>query len=255
MQNNPDGTGRGYIKLLKKKGIVPLRGAFFTKPNRGHPDCGIYATLTLADGSARGEPLPKLVSFHRPSQNDGMLDPAAFNPAWITLSIAMSSEADPLSVPEVQQLGRLDSNLAAQERLALEVFRTRQSNDDTLRHGFLIGDILGGSWLWVLGAYEVFRRAKNRREGVTATPEFASLNEQISEIRIVLAKREARSNGKVKQLPGALFSPEGAVGWRYWDRHGHEQRFYRATFAAAWLASAPTLHAAALSHSSNGRAQ
>ena len=60
------------------------------------------------------------------------------------------------------------------------------------------------SWLWVLGAYEVFRRAKNRGGGLVRDPTFQSLNGEISEIRMVLAKQEARFRSDLKQVPKIL---------------------------------------------------
>ena len=175
-----------------------------------------------------------------------MLEFAPFPAAWIKLSVAMSSADDPLSMPEVQQLGRLNETLLIKEAQGTKLFRAQQNPDDMLHHGFLMDEVRAASWLWVLGAYEVFRRAKNRRHGVIGAPEFNRLNEAISEIRIVLAKREARgSNGKIRQLPAAILGADGAVGWAYWDRGGQRQLFFRAHFAALWIAAADSLLQAA----------
>lgn len=171
-----------------------------------------------------------------------MIDMGADAKKWVTLSVAMSSRDDPLSMPEVQQLCRMNAGLVLHERQSLVAHQSATTDEQRLAHGALLLDLLAGSWLWVLGAYEVFRRAKNRGGPLVTLPEFVSLNEQISEIRIVLAKREARSSGgRVRQIPGTLMLADGSMGWRYWDRRKQERQFFRAPFAREWLQAAEVM--------------
>ena len=170
------------------------------------------------------------------------MDDVALNrKAWVTLSVAMASRDDPMSMPEVQQLCGLNAQLIMCERRFAASVRPDQTPDEALRHSFELNDILAASWLWVLGAYEVFRRAKHRRGPLADASEFHALNEAISEIRIVLAKREARANKKVRQVPQVLLAQDGSVGWGFWDRRLQHRQFFRAHFARDWIAQADRL--------------
>jgi hypothetical protein len=157
--------------------------------------------------------------------------------AWVKLSVVMSAKDDPLSMPEVQQLCALDLQLCEQEARLAPFVGASLPDTDALAVSFQLTEIGALSWLWVLGAYEVFRRAKNRGGGFLQGTELHSLNEQISEIRIVLAKRCARANDKVRQMPKILLSRDGAVGWGFWDRRLNERQFFRAPFAERWITS------------------
>lgn len=151
---------------------------------------------------------------------------------WVKLSVAMSSVQDTMAMVETQYLCRLNSRLNGLEVALLPL-------DDTDIHGHLLQgerltEIAGQSWLWVLGAYEVFRRAKTR---LGVQPEFKVLSDEISEIRMVLAKQEARSaKPDTWQRPKHIMTTaDRAFGWGYWNRCREECQFIRAEFAARWL--------------------
>lgn len=170
----------------------------------------------------------------------GLLDGMTNNlRRWVNLSVVMASRDDPMSMPEVQALGRLNDQLVFEER-NMEAFRVNSGRDTALQleHAMWLTDAHARSWLWVLGAYEVFRRSKNRKGPLCSVPEFLELNKEIIEIRIVLAKREAHTDPSVRQIPKSLIDETGSLGWGYWDRRVMERQFFRARFASQWLASA-----------------
>ena len=163
-----------------------------------------------------------------------MLPATSEGEAWVRLSVMFSSKDDPLSMPEVQQLGSLSLELSERERrLSVELAEATSPWSGYLTE---IGAL---SWLWVFGAYEVFRRAKNRDGALAEHTTFRFLNDEISEIRIALAKREARFNSAVKHLPKHIW--DNGFGWIYRDRRLHERQFFRTKFAERWVEAAYTL--------------
>lgn len=145
------------------------------------------------------------------------------SPAWVAVSVAMSSATNPIIMPEVQMLCRLNGTLVERELAFDKAF----SIDLT--------DIASESWLWVLGAYEGFRRTKNEQR-LARDEVFLGLCNEISEIRIVLAKGEARGNDRVKQIAQPVQTQSGHYGWVYLDRRTQPKQFVRASFAERWIA-------------------
>jgi hypothetical protein len=85
--------------------------------------------------------------------------------AWVKLSVVMSAKYDPLSMPEVQQLCALNLQLCEREARLAPLVGASLPDTDALAVSFQFTEIGALSWLWVLGAYEVFRRAKHRGHG------------------------------------------------------------------------------------------
>jgi hypothetical protein len=90
--------------------------------------------------------------------------------AWVSLSVAMASKDDPLSMPEVQQLCALNLQLREREARLAAIRRVPLPGPQMLTASVELTEIGALSWLWVLGAYEVFRRAKNRGGGLVRDP-------------------------------------------------------------------------------------
>jgi hypothetical protein len=151
---------------------------------------------------------------------------------WVRLSMAMASIRDTMAMVEVQFLCRLNFQLTCLEArlMSPEDFDANPDMSQAER----LAEVGGQSWLWVLGAYEVFRRAKTR---IGSHPAFTLLSNEISEIRMVLAKQEARSaKPDTWQRPKHLLTAgTHSYGWGYWNRHGDECKFIRADFAKCWL--------------------
>jgi hypothetical protein len=101
-------------------------------------------------------------------------------------------------------------------------------------------NIVAESWLWVLGAYEVCRRAKYR---FGSNKNFTMLAGDLKEIRIVLAKGEAANTEKnpIKQVPKFIMNSHYQVGWQYWRKGYQTRRFIRADFAEAWISWGATM--------------
>ena len=149
-------------------------------------------------------------------------------------------------MPEVQQLCALNLQLREREARLAAIRRVPLPGPQMVMVSPELTEIGALSWLWVLGAYEVFRRAKNCGGGLVRDPTFQSLNGEISEIRMVLAKQEARFRSDLKQVPKILQSRDGAFGWGYWDRSLKERQFFRAQFAETWIAAAGDLYCLAV---------
>ena len=163
--------------------------------------------------------------------------PVGDRDAWVRLSVVMSSKDDPLSMSEVQQLCALNLQLCEREARLGSVVEVSLADAEALVVSSELTEIGALSWLWALGAYEVFRRSKHRSGGFSQGTELRALNGEISEIRIVLAKRCARPSDKVQQVPKILLSRYGAFGWGYRDRRLSERQVFQAPFAERWIRS------------------
>ncbi len=151
---------------------------------------------------------------------------------WVKLSLAMSSSRDTMAMVEVQHLCGANARLVKLESLVPTLTNVMDAQG-CMPQAECVTEIGGQSWLWVLGAYEVIRRAKTRLQG---DAEFKAISDDISEIRIVLAKQEARSNPDLWQRPQHFYTSENChFGWQYWNRRAEECRFVRAEFAMRWL--------------------
>ena len=106
---------------------------------------------------------------------------------WINASHCFA-QLEPFFVVTLQNLGRLDSQLIAQDA---EFIAMTDEERRTVATSMQLNDRITLSYLWVLGGYELIRTVNQRLRGLPLEQEARLVKQQFNRLRIPLAKFEA----------------------------------------------------------------